>query len=122
MHPFSAPHISSDLVFDLDAQLQRASCCAVHVVAGPDGPVLAAIDWPTPQSHPQIPPTTPGNRRLPLRGVDENNSQIPPITLVHPKLESFLHAEQLAARVNSLAGTGDSERAAIAFALWEAAR
>lgn len=121
MHPFSAPHISSELVFDLDAQLQRASCCAVHVVAGPDGPVLAGIDWPPPQPHPQIPPTTPGNRRLPLRGVDDNNSQIPPITLVHPKLESFLHAEQLAARVNALAGTGDSERSAIAFALFESA-
>jgi|SRR3989344_55702 len=122
MHPFSVPHITSDLIFDLDAQLQRASCCAVHVVSGPDGPVLAGIDWPTPQSHPQIPPTTPGNRRLPPHVAVGNHSQIPSITLVHPKLESFLHAEQLAARVNALAGTGDSERAAIMWALSEAAR
>lgn len=76
-----------------------------------------------PLMHPQIPPNTPSSLKIPLCGVGGNYSQIPAITLLHPQLESFLHAEQLAARVNALAGTGDSERAAIMCALSsEAAR
>ncbi len=143
MYPLSAAHISADLVFDLDEQLQRANCCAVHVVPGPNGPALVGINWPTPQLpldtkisrqippitavmpliHHQLPSYTADYRHLALCGVGGSYRQIPAITLRHRQLESFLHAEQLAARVNALAGTGDSERAAIMCALLsEAAR
>lgn len=119
MYPLSAAYISSSLVAYLDEQLRRANCAAAHVVAGPDGPVLIGIAWP----NPQIPLTTHDHRLLEAGAAGDNMPQIPPIPLIHPQLDSFLHAERLTARVNALACTGDSERAAIMYALLlEAAR
>jgi hypothetical protein len=42
MHPFFSPHVTSELIADLDAQLMRLQCCACHVAAGP---VLVGIGW-----------------------------------------------------------------------------
>jgi hypothetical protein len=72
----------SDLVDDLDQQLSRDGAIA-HATVDPTGNlVLVAIgvSWPTP---------------LPLR---------------HPALSSFVEAEALAARVNTLQGASDRDR------------
>lgn len=55
MFPFVPPYISPELIADLDAQLTRLGCCAVHVTTGPS---LVAITWdlaePYPLEHVQL--------------------------------------------------------------------
>jgi hypothetical protein len=78
------PHtICSDLVRDLDAQLNRLG--AVAAVWHTETPVLVAID-----------------RRFPY-----------PVQLRHPPLSTFVEAELIAARLNELQGIGDRHRIAI---------
>lgn len=55
------------------------------------GPALAGINW----DHPG------------------------PVKIEHPELNSYLHAEMIAQRVNALAGSSDYERSQI-VAAWEA--
>jgi len=77
--------ISSNLVFDLDAQLERLSAVAHVAVGRMDNPILVAIA----QGFPA------------------------PIPLSHPTLSSFVEAELIAARLNNLQGTSDRQRIAI---------
>lgn len=44
MFPFVSPHVTPEMIADLDAQMERLECCACHVAAGP---VLVAIEWNT---------------------------------------------------------------------------
>lgn len=81
---FIPPHtISSELVRDLDAQLNRLG--AVAAVWHTDTPVLVAIG----QGFPY------------------------PVQLNHPPLSTFVEAELIAARLNALQGIGDRQRIAI---------
>ncbi|MBN3967547.1 hypothetical protein IMW75_20005 [Pseudomonas gregormendelii] len=75
--------ISSELVRDLDAQLNRLG--AVAAVWHTDTPALVAIG----QGFPY------------------------PVHLNHPNLSSFVEAELIAARLNALQGVGDRQRIAI---------
>lgn len=75
--------ISSELVRDLDAQLNRLG--AVAAVWHTDTPALVAIG----QGFPY------------------------PVLLNHPTLSSFVEAELIAARLNALQGVGDRQRIAI---------
>lgn len=77
--------ISSDLVRDLDAQLNRLGAVAHVAVGHMDTPALVAISQGFP-AH---------------------------ITLNHPTLSSFVEAELIAARLNALQGIGDCQRIAI---------
>ena len=80
-----SPTITSDLVFDLDAQLNSLNAVA-HVAVGPmDHPVLVAI----------------------AQGF------CAPVALNHPTLSSFVEAELIAARLNNLQGISDRQRIAI---------
>lgn len=83
---FVHPHtIASELVRDLDAQLNYLGAVA-HVAAElTDSPALVAIG----QGFPA------------------------PVPLNHPILGSFVEAELIAARLNSLQGIGDRQRIAI---------
>lgn len=55
MTPLVPPHVSTELIANLDAQLNSLECCAVHVIAGPS---LVAISWglprPMPLEHPEL--------------------------------------------------------------------
>ncbi|NBB60005.1 hypothetical protein GVN18_12035 [Pseudomonas sp. ODNR1LW] len=75
--------ICSELVRDLDAQLNRLG--AVAAVWHTDTPVLVAIGEGFPY----------------------------PLHLRHPPLRSFVEAELIAARLNALQGIGDRHRIAI---------
>lgn len=44
MSPFVSPHVTPEMIADLDAQMGRLECSACHVAAGP---VLVAIGWNT---------------------------------------------------------------------------
>lgn len=77
--------ITSGLIFDLDAQLNRLGA-VVHVAVGRmDHPVLVAI----------------------ARGF------LVPVALNHPTLSSFVEAELFATRLNDLQGISDRQRIAI---------
>lgn len=84
---FTNQSISSDLVLELDEQLNRISLGVVAHVASDraNTPALVAIGVGLARPHP----------------------------LNHPVLESFVEAELIAARVNALLGAGDSQRIAI---------
>lgn len=83
---FTSPHtISSELVFDLDAQLNRLGAVAHVAVEHSETPVLVAIG----QGFPA------------------------PVALNHPIISSFVEAELIAARLNALQGIGDRQRIAI---------
>ena len=77
--------ISSDLVRDLDTQLNRLGAVAHVTVDHTDGPTLVAIDY----------------------------DLAAPIPLDHPVIGSFVEAELIAARLNALQGIGDRQRVAI---------
>jgi hypothetical protein len=77
--------ISSDLVRDLDAQLNRLGAVAHVAVGRTDTPALFAIG----QGFPE------------------------PVPLNHLTLSSFIEAELIAARLNALQGIGDRQRIAI---------
>lgn len=77
--------ITSNLIFDVDAQLNRLGAVA-HVAVGPMGnPVLVAI----------------------AQGFRV------PVAINHPTLSSFVEAELFAARLNNLQGISDRQRIAI---------
>lgn len=80
---FTHHTICSDLVRDLDAQLNRLG--AVAAVWHTETPALLAI-----------------GRGFPY-----------PVQLRHPTLSSFVEAELIAARLNALQGIGDRHRIAI---------
>jgi hypothetical protein len=77
--------ITSDLVFDLDAQLSILDAAAHVAVGRMDNPVLVAI----------------------AQGFRA------PVALNHPALDSFVEAELIAARLNNLQGISDRQRIAI---------
>ncbi|MDY7566836.1 hypothetical protein QN400_24585 [Pseudomonas sp. RTC3] len=77
--------ITSDMVFDLDAQLNSLDAVAHVAVGRMDNPVLVAI----------------------AQGF------LAPVALNHPTLNSFVEAELIAARLNNLQGISDRQRIAI---------
>ena len=78
-------NISSDLVRDLDAQLNRLGAVAHVTLGSTDNPALVAISY----------------------------DLAAPILLDHPAFDSFVEAELIAARLNALQGVGDRQRVAI---------
>ncbi|MGE8190677.1 hypothetical protein [Pseudomonas sp. NPDC086278] len=80
-----SPTISSDLVFELDAQLNRLGAMAHVAVGHTDTPVLVAIGHGFPGTIP----------------------------LNHPPLGSFVEAELIAIRLNTMQGISDRQRIAI---------
>lgn len=79
------PSISSDLVFDLDAQLNRLGAVAHVVVGSADTPELVAIGHAFPGMIP----------------------------LNYPPISSFVEAELIATRLNTMQGIGDRQRIVI---------
>lgn len=55
MTPLVPPHVSPDLIADLDSQLTSLQCCVVHVAPGPS---LVGLSWgrsgPIPLAHPAL--------------------------------------------------------------------
>lgn len=78
-------NIFSDLVRDLDAQLNHFGAAAHVTVGFNDSPALVGIGHDLPA----------------------------PIVLDHPAFGSFVEAELIAARLNALQGIGDRQRVAI---------
>lgn len=80
-----SPSISSDLVFELDAQLNRLGAVAHVAVGYTDTPALVGIGHCFPGTVP----------------------------LNHPPLGSFVEAELIATRLNAMQGISDRQRIVI---------
>ncbi|HUE91857.1 hypothetical protein [Pseudomonas sp.] len=82
---FNQIHIPAEVVHDLDEQLSQLGAIA-HVAADRgESPSLVAI----------------------AQGFST------PLPLTHPRIETFIEAELIAARVNALQGAGDRQRIVI---------
>lgn len=55
MIPLVPPHVSAELIAELDAQISILQCCAIHVIPGP---CLVGISWnragPIRLDHPEL--------------------------------------------------------------------